>query len=413
MCAAGGPVTRVSLGPWAPTLVVISSPQGARDVLARRDGATDRAALPAFRELRYVVGANLLNLDPEHWLPRRRAMQPIFAKQSVAPLGGHIAAAAEDLSRQWRQRAEVDLTADIRVLTMRGLSLSLLGRDLGADGGMVGAAMSAAFLWAVRRAVAPLRLPMRYPTPAQRRAHRGSALLHRCAGEILATCRADPLHDAPVVQALIAARDPDTGAALSDADIRDELAMLLFGGHDTLTLLLISVLWLVGGHPEVQTRLAEEVRALGDRSLTAADVSQLGYTVQVLHEALRLYPPAPAFTRLVCQDIEVDGYRVEAGTVATVAAYAIHRDPALWDHPLRFDPDRFAPQQSIDRWRFLPFGGGPHRCMGDHFAMLEATLALATIVRNVEFTSVQEELPLSTTLTMAPSGRVPMRVRPR
>jgi cytochrome P450 len=86
------------------------------------------------------------------------------------------------------------------------------------------------------------------------------------------------------------------------------------------------------------------------------------------------------------RDIDVDGYPVEAGTVAIVGIYAMHRDPALWNNPLVFDPDRFSPQNSRgrDRWQFLPFGGGPRSCIGDHFAMLEATLALATIIRRAE-----------------------------
>jgi cytochrome P450 len=192
--------------------------------------------------------------------------------------------------------------------------------------------------------------------------------------------------------------------------------MFLFGGHDTLTMLLTSALWMLGRHPEAQRRVAEEAAGtLGGRALTAADVPSLGYTVQVLHEALRLYPPAPAVPRFVHTDIEVDGYRVEAGMVAIVAAYAMHRDPALWRDPLRFDPDRFRPELAdrIGRWQYLPFGGGPHRCMGDHFAMLEATLALATVVRDVELTALRDEFPVTTTLTMLPSGPVPMRVRRR
>lgn len=413
LCTAGGPVTRVKLGPgWLmPPLVYVSSPQGAHDVLARRDGATERAALPVMQELRYVVGANLLNLDDEHWVPRRRAMQPIFAKHNVAQFGTHVVAATEEQSRQWQGDTEIDLAADIRAMTMRALSRSFLGRDLGAESHAVGMAMHSAFMWAVLRSMAPVRAPIWLPTPAQRRSHRGSAVLHRYAAEVLATCRADPGHDAPIVQALIAARDPDTGEALSDNDICDELTMFLFGGHDTLAMLLVSALWLLARHPDVQRRVAEEAAAVGGP--TAGDVPRLGYTVQVLHEALRLYPPGPAVPRMVRADIEVDGYRVAAGTVAIVAAFAMHRDPALWRDPTRFDPDRFGAGQSIDRWQYLPFGGGPHQCMGDHFAMLEATLALATMVRDFEFTAMRDELPVATSMTMLPAGPVPMRVRAR
>jgi cytochrome P450 len=149
--------------------------------------------------------------------------------------------------------------------------------------------------------------------------------------------------------------------------------------------------------------------------LTPEDVPRLGYTVQVLHEALRLCPPAPAVGRLVLQDIEVDGYRLEAGSFAVIAIYAIHRDPTLWDNPLIFDPDRFCPQRSKgrDRWQYLPFGGGPRACIGDHFAMLEATIALATVIRRAEIHSLDSDFPIATPLTVTAAAPVRAWVRRR
>jgi cytochrome P450 len=165
----------------------------------------------------------------------------------------------------------------------------------------------------------------------------------------------------------------------------------------------------------MQDRVAVEVAALGDRLLTPDDVPRLGYTVQVLREALRLCPPAPALSRLVMQDIEVDGYQVEAGTTAVVGIYAMHRDPALWDDPLVFNPERFSPENSKgrDRWQYLPFGGGPRSCIGDHFAMLEATLALATVIGLAEIESLDDDFPLALPFTMVAGGPIRARVRPR
>jgi cytochrome P450 len=114
-------------------------------------------------------------------------------------------------------------------------------------------------------------------------------------------------------------------------------------------------------------------------------------------------------------DIEVDGYRLPAGTVAIVGIYAMHRDPALWEDPLRFDPDRFSPERCAGRgrWQYLPFGGGPRACIGDHFAMLEATLALATILRRVEIHSLSPDFPTITPLTMVAAAPVRAKVEPR
>jgi cytochrome P450 len=206
--------------------------------------------------------------------------------------------------------------------------------------------------------------------------------------------------------------DPQTGQPLSDRAICDELVLFLLAGHDTTATVLTYALWALGHQPDLQRRVAAEAEALGDRRLTHEDVPRLRYTVQVLHEAMRLCPPAPAVGRTVMADIEVDGYRVPAGTVAVVAIYAMHRDPALWEDPLRFDPDRFSPERSKgrDRWQYLPFGGGPRGCIGDHFAMLEATLALATILRRVKIDALNSDFPTSTPLTMVAAAPIRAQV---
>ena len=145
--------------------------------------------------------------------------------------------------------------------------------------------------------------------------------------DILQACHADPTRDAPLVHALIAATDPETGQPISDDDISNDLLIFMLAGHDTTATALTYALWVLGHHPDVQDRVAAEAADIGDRELTPADVPRLGYTVQVLHEALRLCPPAAGVGRLAVRDIAVDGYRVEAGSLMAVGIYALHRDP--------------------------------------------------------------------------------------
>ncbi len=142
---------------------------------------------------------------------------------------------------------------------------------------------------------------------------------------------------------------------------------------------------------------------------------RLGYTLQVFHEALRLQPPAAGVGRLAVRDIAVGGYRVEAGSIMAVGIYALHRDPALWDRPLVFDPDRFSPEASKgrDRWQFLPFIAGPRSCIGEHFALLETTLAMATIIRSMEINSVDRDFQVSVPFTTVADGPIWARVSPR
>jgi len=411
---SGGSVTRSVLGPrWiAPPLVFVSSPQGAHDVLARTDAFAERAATPISLELRRLVGDNLLVVPHREWLPRRRALQPIFTKQHVPRFAGHMAGVAEQLADRWARGAAVDLDAECRALTLRALGHSILATDLTDRAEVVGAALRIGGKWAADRGLRPVNLPRWWPTRGQRRARAASAGLHALAADILRACRADPTRDAPLVRALMQTADPQTGQPLTDRAICDELVLFLLAGHDTTSTVLTYALWALGHRPDLQQRVAAEAEALGDRRLTHEDVPKLCYTVQVLHEAMRLCPPAPAVGRMVMDDIEVDGYRLPAGSCAIVAIYAMHRDPALWEDPLSFDPDRFSPERSRgrDRWQYLPFGGGPRGCMGDHFAMLEATLALATILRRAKVLSLSADFPTITPLTMIAAAPIRARV---
>jgi cytochrome P450 len=412
---AGGAVTRLRLAPkWLmPPVVVTTSPQGARDVLGRTGAHIDKTSL--HDEVRRVIGPNLFDLTYEPWLPRRRALQPIFTKQHVHAFAGHMAQAADLVADSWRDRTEIDLDAECRRLTLRALGRSVLGLDLDEHSEALAEPLLITTKYAMDRALRPIRAPRWLPTPARRRARAASATLHRLADDILQACRTDPSRDAPLVHALIAATDPANGSALSDDDIRDELIIFLLAGHDTTATTLTYALWALGQHPDMQEKVRAEVAEIGDRSLTPEDVPRLRYTVQVLHEALRLCPPGAAVGRMAMQDIEVDGHRVEAGTMLIVGIYAIHRDPALWADPLVFDPGRFSPDDSKgrDRWQYLPFGAGPRSCIGDHFAMLEATLALATIVRHTEIHSADGDFPLIVPFTTVAAAPIPARVKSR
>lgn len=409
---AGGPVTRLVFAPsWlTPPMVVVTSPQGVHDVLS--SGDVDRA--PAHDEIRHLLGPNLFDLRNEQWLPRRRTLQPLFTKQHVRGFGGHMAQAAEVVAAGWLDGRTVDLDAECRKLTLRALGRSVLGVDLDEHAAALAEPMRVAQEYVTDRAFAPVRAPRWLPTPARRRARAASVTLHRLAEDILQACRSEPTRDAPLVRGLMAATDPTTGRGLTDREICDELIVFMLAGHDTTATTLAYALWALGNHPDILRRVAAEVAEVG-AELAPDDVARLPYTVQVLHEALRLCPPGALNARTVVRDIAVDGYRVPAGSIVGVGVYALHRDPALWERPEEFDPDRFSPENSAgrNRWQYLPFGGGPRKCVGDHFAMLEATLALAACVRHCEITSLSTEFPLAVPFTTVAAEPIYVRITQR
>jgi cytochrome P450 len=412
---AGGPITRIQYGPRQlfPPLVAVMSPNGMRDVLGRSDASSDRCAY--HDEVRNMAGDSLFVLPNEQWRPRKRALQPVFTKHNVRNFGGHMSGAAQMFVDRWPDGGEVDLDVECRRVAMQSLGRSILGVDLNERADTIATCMHVASSYTADRALRPVRAPRWLPTPARRRARAAVAAMRRITDEMVRACREDPDRDAPLVQALIAATDPETGQPISDEDISNDLLIFMLAGHDTTATALTYSLWVLGHHPDVQDRVAAEAAVIGDRELTPDDVPQLSYTVQVLHEALRLCPPAAGVARLATRDIAVDGYRIQAGTLVAVGLYGLHHDPALWPDPMKFDPERFSPEnvQARDRWQFLPFLGGGRPCIGEHFARLETTLALATIVRALRIESIDDDFECEVPFTTVAKGPIRVRLRVR
>jgi cytochrome P450 len=228
------------------------------------------------------------------------------------------------------------------------------------------------------------KLETKLPLPANRRFQRALRELDSVVYRIIAERRESRREETDLLSMFLSARDEETGAVMTDRQLRDEVMTMLLAGHETTSLALSWTYYLLSGHPDVERRVADEIdRVIGDGRPGFAHVDQLSCTRHAIEESLRLYPPAWGFSRLAMDDDEIRGYRVPTGSIVFVIPFVIHRRPQLWPDPDRFDPDRFAPDRESARPRFayLPFGGGPRGCIGNQFAMLEAQLITATIAQ--------------------------------
>jgi cytochrome P450 len=210
---------------------------------------------------------------------------------------------------------------------------------------------------------------------------------------------------------MLAHRD-ETGQGLSDAQLRDHAVTLFAAGHETTAVLLSWVWYLLLRHPEVYAAVQGEVdEVLGDRVPTFEDLPRLGETLRVIKETLRLYPPGYLQGRAPLRDVEVEGYRLRKDGMILFSPFVLHHDEKLFPEPERFLPERFLPEAEKQRPRsaYMPFGTGPHSCIGNHFALMEAHLLIAAMAQRVRFELQpgQEVRPL-TGLTLRPS---PYRVR--
>jgi cytochrome P450 len=234
----------------------------------------------------------------------------------------------------------------------------------------------------------------------------------------LIAAREQTLAEAPtdLLSRLVAAKDADDGAGLTPAEVRDEVITIFMAGYETTAVTMTWVWYLLSQHPEVEAKLHAELDAvLGDRAPDAADVPKLAYARMIIEETMRLYPPAPGISvRRALEADELCGARIRAGTQIIVSPWVLHRHRKLWNDPLRFDPERFAPEQSVNRPRFayLPFGGGPRVCIGATLAMTEATLILAILARRFRLQlSAGQRIKLQTRITLRPRNGLKMRLR--
>jgi cytochrome P450 len=223
--------------------------------------------------------------------------------------------------------------------------------------------------------------------------------------------------DNDLLARLLAARDEESGAGMSDRQLRDEMMTLFLAGHETTANALTWTIYLLSQHPDVGERLGLELdTVLGGRAPTSADLPKLTYTEMVVRESMRLYPPAPGFAREPVEDVTIGGYAVPKGSLISILTTVLHRDERFFPDPERFDPDRFAAgwMDRIPRYAYLPFGGGPRVCIGNGFAMMEARLILATLAQRYRFTLAPGQTITPVQLvTLRPKGGLRVLVESR
>jgi cytochrome P450 len=217
---------------------------------------------------------------------------------------------------------------------------------------------------------------------------------------------------------LLLAEDADNpGQHLSDVEVRDEAMTLIFSGHETTSNALSWTWWLLAQNPEAEALLHDELATvLGNRLPTFADLPRLVYTDCLLRESMRLYPPVWAARRVAIVDHEIGGYQIDRNTQVLISQWVTHRDSRLFSEPDRFRPERWSPafRESLPKFAYFPFGGGPRLCIGEGFAWMEVSLLIATLAQRWRFrlTSETNAVP-QPGITLRPRGQLKLRLERR
>jgi cytochrome P450 len=418
-----GDIVRLSAGPpgLRMQLYTVFSAEGAQQVLAT-EAANFRKDTAVYQELRDAFGNGLLTGQDADYLRQRRLIQPLFTRRRIDGYARAFTDEAEATSASWRDApgSTVDLITQMHRVVLRMVSRVLFGTDIETAIPVVERTIPQLSSQAIRRGLSPLSVPRHWPTRANRRAAAASAELYGVCDDIIARRRAEGRTvegdgGGDDLLALLNRAESAEDGSLDAAELRDQVLIFLLAGHETTASALAFALHLLALHPEAQGRVRAEIHsALGDRTPTAADMQALPYLTMVFKETMRLYPPAPVIGRRSVAATEIGGHRIPAGADVSVVPWVIHRHPEYWPDPERFDPERFTSEAEAARPRYtwFPFGGGPRACIGQHFAMLEAVLVLAVLLRDYELSAVDRRVEVGAGITLAALGPARCRVTP-
>jgi unspecific monooxygenase len=399
--------------------LLLNAPDAIHRVLVE-NAANYRRSPATIRILRPIVGGGLFLSEGDEWRHQRRTIAPALAPRVMPVLARHVAAAAgEAVARLTAAPGRpVDLLAAMQFLALEIAARSMFSLEMRQYGAALrnfiadfGARLGRPYLLDM---LLPPTIPNLRDIARRRFRARWLGLMDQIIDARLRALPSDAPRD--LFDMLLAARDPETGAAFSRAQLRDQVATMIVAGHETTAVALFWSLYLLASAPAEQERLADEVRdAELSPAAAAAVLPQLTYARAVVSEALRLYPPAFIIVREAVAADRCGDLTVAAGNLVMIAPWVLHRHRRLWANPDAFDPARFLGGAApAHRFAYLPFGAGPRVCVGAQFALAEATLVLAALIRNfrVALDDPGPVLPVAI-VTTQPDHPARFRFRPR
>src|SRR5262252_5817641 len=361
---------------------------------------------------KYLFGEGLLTAEGDFWLRQRRLAQPAFHRERITAYAATMADYTAQMMAAWRSGEERDVHQEMMNLALRIVGKTLFDADVTSDAREVGETLDMLLKIASNFGRTVL-VPLWLPTPRNLRAKAGVRRIERIIYRIIAERRAGGQDTGDLLSTLLRVEDED-GSRMNDRQLRDETITLFLAGHETTASTLSWTWWLLAQNPGAEKRFHEELDGvLGGRPPAMDDLPRLTYLGHVLTESLRLYPPAWGMARLAEQEHEIAGYRVLPGYGVAMAQWVVHRDARWFDAPLEFRPERWENglAKQLPRFAYFPFGGGPRQCIGNTFALMEASVVLATIGQKfrLELVPGQDVKPMAS-ITMRPKSGIRVRL---
>jgi cytochrome P450 len=409
VAARVGPIARVQLAHLP--IYVVTDADLAHEVLSVQAASFKKSLVLQF--LRPMLGDGLLTAEGDTHKRHRKLLAPAFAPKRLAGYGEIMVEETRTQLARWQRGQRIDIAHEMMEMTLAIAGRTMFGADVRSDAPTVAKGLELAMRAQLANLRSPLQLGYEWPLPRHRQMRRAVKMLDDVVYRLIAEGRARGSDRGDVLSILLLARDEEGG--LSDQQVRDEVMTLLLAGHETTANALTWTWYELGRHPDVLAKLATEIDQLGDRAVTVDDLERLPWNLAVIEEAMRLHPPAYTTGRQTKQEVVLGGHRLPEHAIVAVYIRGIHRRPDYFPAPDAFLPERMLPDAKKARPRhwYMPFGAGPRVCIGAHFALLEAQLALATMVQRVRLRSLSDRVEPEPLITLRPRGGMPALVELR
>jgi cytochrome P450 len=364
-----------------------------------------------------LLGNGLLSSSGEVWVRQRRMAQPSFHHEAIESYATLMMEHTDRMLASWKDAETRDLHADMRRVTLEIITQTIFGGDITQNSSEAVEAFNIAFEHFGERLKSPFPVPDSVPTPNNLRLRKACKLLDKILFRYIDERKAaGDQQPKDMLGMLLLARD-ENDRPMPTLQLRDEVTSLVSAGHDASALILTWAFYLLSQHPEAEARMMEEIRTvLGGRRPDAKDTPRLEYTGWIINETMRLYPPVWLFGREAIEDTPLGPYMVPKGTTVLISQYLLHRDGRTFAEPDSFRPERWGEERVKNRHRFsyIPFGGGPRKCLGDDMAMMEAVLMLARIYQRFHLElEPGHPVSLSPMLTLHPRHGMRMKLSQR
>ncbi|UCZ54935.1 cytochrome P450 [Bacillus shivajii] len=410
-----GEVARFKFGPMQ-NVYLISDPNLIKQVLVTKQRQFVKSR--DLTMLKPIIGEGLLTSEKDHHLKQRRLIQPSFRRDHINQYAQDMIQTTNRYIDRWEHGEERVITEDMMTITLGIISKTMFSMAFTEGHRMIGSPMENVMTLAVKRMRSILPLPLWVPTKTNRKYKRAIKELDQVLYNLIESRRGVNEASDDLLGVLMEAKDEENGGGMPDKQLRDELMTIFLAGHETTANALSWTLYLLSQNRNVEEKLHEEIdQVVGLEEVKPEHFPQLQYTQQIIHESLRLYPPAYVIGRQVDEDVKIGRYLFKKGDMILISQYVMQRKEQYFCQPDQFVPERFQDHfiESLPSFVYFPFGGGPRVCVGNHFALMEAALVLACIAKKYRM-KLTKDHPIvrpQPLITLRPKGGIQMELERR